>query len=106
MVLALKEATYVREMIEDIFNLKDKSVPVEAIVDNKGTVDAVHSTTAVSDKRLRRDVSSIKEQLRIGEISSVSWCSGKDQLADCMTKRSAPGLGLMQVFQTGRRNLD
>lgn len=51
MVLALKEATYVREMIEDIFDLKDKTLPFEAIVDNKGTVDAVHSTTAVSDKK-------------------------------------------------------
>ena len=51
LVLALKEATYVRETIEDIFDLKDKTLPFEAIVDNKGTVDAVHSTTAVSDKK-------------------------------------------------------
>ena len=50
-MLALKEATYVREMIEDIFDLKDKTLPFEAIVDNKGTEDAVHSTTAVSDKK-------------------------------------------------------
>ena len=53
LVEGLKEAIYVSEMIEDNYNLKDKSVPVKAIVDNKGAVDAIHSTTAESDKKLR-----------------------------------------------------
>ena len=52
----LKEAIYLREVIEEIFKLKDKAVPVRAIVDNKSTVDAVHSTAPVEDKKLRRDV--------------------------------------------------
>ena len=39
----LKEAIYLREVIEEVFNLRDKSVPVKAIVDNKSTVDAIQS---------------------------------------------------------------
>ena len=103
LVDGLKQAVYVREIIEEIFNLDAKSVPVRAIVDNKSTVQAVHSTAPVEDKKLRRDISIIKQMLTEREISSVSWCPGKDQLADCMTKRTAPTYNLLSVFQSGRR---
>ena len=104
LVEGMKEATYIREVIEETHNLKEKTVPVHAIVDNRSTVDAVHSTTQVTDKKLRRDVGNLKQQLRTGELSSVTWCPGKDQLADCLTKRGAPAWELLRVLQTGRRN--
>ena len=103
LVDGLKQAVYVREIIEEICNLDSKSVPVEAIVDNKSTVQAIHSTAPVEDKKLRRDISIIKQMLNEKEISSVSWCPGKEQLADCMTKRTAPTFNLLSVFQSGRR---
>ena len=103
MVDGTKEAVYLREVIEEIFGMKDKTIPVEALVDNKGTRDAVHSTAPVSDRRLRRDVGIIKQMLNTKEITTVSWCSGKDQLADGMTKRTASCYELKEVFQTGRR---
>ena len=99
----LKEAIYLREVIEEIFNLKEKAVPVKAIVDNKSTVDAIHSTAPVEDKKLRRDVARIKQMLNMMEIKSVSWCPGREQLADCMTKRTASSFKLMQVLKSGRR---
>ena len=43
----LHEAVYVRQVIEEIFGMKDKSMEVHCVVDNRGTVDAVHSTTSV-----------------------------------------------------------
>ena len=99
----LKEAIYLREVIEEIFNLKDKEIPVKAIVDNKSTVEAIHSTAPVEDKKLRRDVARIKQMLSLKEIRSVSWCPGKEQLADCMTKRTASSFNLLQVLKSGRR---
>ena len=98
-----KEAVYLREVIEEIFDMKDKTIPVEALVDNKGTRDAIHSTAPVSDRRLRRDVGIIKQMLNKKEVTTVSWCSGKDQLADGMTKRTASCYELKEVFQTRRR---
>ena len=92
-----------REVIEEIFNLKEKSIHLKAIVDNKSTVDAVHSTTAVGDRKLRRDVSKIKQLLNEKEISSVQWCPGNMQLADCMTKRTASSYELLKLFQTGKK---
>ena len=103
LVDGLKQAVYVREVIEEIYKLDEKSIPVRAIVDNKSTVDAVHSTAPVEDKKLRRDVSIIKQMLNRNEVASVSWCPGKEQLADPMTKRTAPAFRLMSVFQSGRR---
>ena len=99
----LDEGVQIRQMIEEIYGLKDKTVPVKGIVDNKGTVDAIHSTSSVKDRKLRRDVGAIKQMLSEGEVSGVSWCPGKDQLADCMTKRGASAWDLLEVFQTGKR---
>ena len=101
LVEGLKEAVHIRELIEEVYGLKEKSVPVEAIIDNKGTVDAIHSTTAGSDKRL----SSIKQMMNTKEITRVTWCRGKEQIADCLTKSGAPAWNLLQVFQSENRKL-
>ena len=83
--------------------LKSKTIPAHGIVDNKGTVDAIHSTTNVSDKKLRRDVAGIKQMMREDDIDKITWCPGKEQLADCMTKRGAPSWDLVEMFRKGRR---
>ena len=103
LVEGLKEGQYVKEMIEEAFNLKENSIPMEAIVDNKSTYDAVHSTSTVSDKKLRRDIGSIKQQLNRGELRKLLWRPGNEQLADAMTKKTASSYELMKVFQTGQR---
>ena len=102
--LLKKKSVYFREVIEEILNLRDKSVSVNTIVDNKSTVDAIHSTAPVEDKKLRRDVARIKQMMSSKEIQSVSWCPGKEQLADCMTKRTASSFKLLKVFKSGRRD--
>ena len=103
LVEGLEDGQYVREMVEEIFNLKAGTIKLEAIVDNKSTVDAVHSTASVSDKKLRRDIVCIKQQLSRGELNSLTWRPGNEQLADAMTKRTASALELLRVFQTGKR---
>ena len=71
-----------RNDIEETFNLKEKAVPVKAIVDNMSMVDAIHFTSLTKDKKLRRDVDRIKQMLIMMEIKSVIWCSGRKQLTD------------------------
>ena len=105
LVEGLKEATFVRDVVEEVFGLKERSIPVRAIIDNKSTVDAVHSTAAVSDKKLRRDIGIVKQMLNEGDVTSLAWCQGKDQLADLMTKKTAAPFNLLSVFQNGRRYL-
>ena len=85
----LEETVHIRCLVEEVLGIKEKSIPVNAIIDNKGTYDAVHSTIAVQDKRLRRDISMIKELLNEKEVTRIMWCEGKNQLADGLTKWGA-----------------
>ena len=41
----------------------------------------------LDEKRPRLDIGAMREALEKGEISKITWCPGKDQLADCMTKQ-------------------
>ena len=83
----------------------ESGIPVRAIIDNKSTVDAVHSTAAFSDKKHRRDIGIIKQMLNEGDETSLAWCQWKDQLVDLMTKRTASPFNFLSVFQKGRRLL-
>jgi len=64
-------------------------------------VDAISSTTSVADKRLRREISAIKEMLSGNEVTSI-----KLQLADVLTKRGVNDASLLQVVQEGSYNFD
>ena len=103
LLVGLNEAIYVRELIEEIYVLSPRTIPVHGIVDNKGVVDAIHSTAPVVGRKLRRDIGAIKQLLNQREVTGISWCAGKDQLADCMSKRGAAAWTLMEVFQNGIR---
>ena len=76
LLAGLEEAIYLREIVEEIFKLKDKTVPVYAIVDNRGLVDAVHSTAPVTDRRLRRDIGAIKQMLNQKEVHGIGGAQG------------------------------
>ena len=97
------QAIYVREVLEELLGLEDKQMKVKMVVDSRDTYDTVHSTVAADSRRLRSEVSRIKENLNIGEITSLSWRPGKEMLADCLTKRTASSAHLLEVFQTGRK---
>ena len=100
----IADAIFHRMMIEDILGLPEKSVPIEAVVDNQDTVDAVYSTKAVTSKLLRLNIGVIKDELHKQEISLIRWCDGEMQLANCMTKRRASGLSLLDVIRNGFLN--
>ena len=98
----IEDAIYLRAMLADILGEPYVPIPLEAYVDNKSVVEAVHSTSMVDDKRLRLDVCTLKESLKAGEVQIVRWCPGTAQLANCMTKKGASGDALLRVFQSGR----
>ena len=99
----LEDAIYLRQILLDLLSVV---IPIEAYVDNKSVVEAIHSTKLVDDKRLRLDMGAIKESLQRGEVQRVSWCPGAAQLANCMTKRGAAGFQLQRVIQSGRLTVE
>ena len=98
----LESAIHARDMIEELMNFKAKTIGIHGFVDNQSTVDAVKSTTVVDDKRLRREIGAIKQMLERGEINTIQWIPGSEQLADVLTKRGVNGLELLSVIQQGK----
>lgn len=68
--------------------------------------DALKSTKSVSEKRLRLEVSSIKELVQTPKIEHVLWNNTKEQLADCLTKKGASPQQLLKALSEGHWKLD
>ena len=87
----LEEAILLRNMMEWIYGLAARTIPVGGIVDNNSTVEAILSTKAINDKLLRINVGALKEFLEKCLGNSIRWCDSSAQIADCMTKKGASG---------------
>ena len=80
----------------------DKSLKIICLTDCKSLYEAVKSQKSVREKRLRIEISGLKESLEQGWIDGLNWISTKDQLADCLTKKGASPVKLMSVLERGR----
>jgi hypothetical protein len=106
MLEGLEDGFCLRKLLEEVLNLPAKSIPLEAYNDNRSVVEAVYSTKLVDDKRLRLDIGAVREMLQSGEVNVIRWCPGSAQIANCMTKKGAPGNQLLNVLQSGKLAMD
>lgn len=88
-------------MLEDILGLEHKAIKIEAYVDNRSVVEAIHSTRPVKNKRLRMDVAAIKESCQLHDVNRIKWVPGHSQLANSMTKQGASGFSSLKVLRSG-----
>ena len=102
LVEGLEDAIYHRQLILEMMGNVDAQLAIDAVVDNKSVFDSVHSTKLAEDRRLRRDLGSVKELLQTRVVRSLTWRRGKFQLANCLTKRGADGQQLLSVLQSGK----
>ena len=86
---------------EILYNKKANKVPIECFTDNKPLFENIHSTKSVNEKRLRVDIASIKQMLQKGEISKINWIENCHQLADCLTKKGASSVKLLEILKQG-----
>ena len=93
----LEDAIYHQELIDEILHLPFK-IPITAYVDNRSVMEALESTRQVDDKRLRIDISGIKESTFKNEIQSIKWCPGASQFANTLTKKGAQSSLLLQTI--------
>lgn len=100
---AVDSAVYIAQLYAEITSgqLKSGLLPIECITDNHSLYDTLHSTNHVGEKRLRIEISGIKELIQSGQVSKVKWNSAKTQLADCLTKRGASSLALLGALEEG-----
>ena len=64
----LEAAIHLNGILEEVTGI---AVDIHAFIDNRSAVDAIRSTTSVDDKRLRRDISAVKQMLERGEVRTV-----------------------------------
>ena len=83
-VEAIEGGIYFNHLWDEIVGGKKLDVIVKT--DSKTLMRAIKSTSGVSSKRLKIDISAIKETIETGEIKEVIWVSGKEQIADVLTK--------------------
>ena len=58
-------------MIENIFRLPSRSIPITAYADNKSVIGAVYSTKLLKDKCLRLDIAAISESLTTNDVNDI-----------------------------------
>ena len=97
----VSEVIFVKALMSELCGPIVKDIPVNLYTDSKNVVNAVNSTSMVDDPRLRIEVSSLKESLEKGEVTSLIHIPGKNMLANCMTKKGASAKDLLQVIRNG-----
>lgn len=70
-------------------NVELNTPPLVCVTDNHSLFDALKSTKQVTEKRLRLEISSIRELIQNKKIKEMLWLDSKAQLADCLTKKGA-----------------
>ena len=75
--------------------------PILAITDSKSLYDAAQTSTQIQDKRLRVEMSAIRDSKDKGEIE-IEWTEKSGQLADALTKKGASGQILLEAIGNGK----
>ena len=96
MLDAVDACIWISHILEEISGCKLKCTQV--MTDNESLNNAVHSTTAVEEKRLRVDIAAIREDVRNRTII-VDWIPKAEQLADVLTKQGANRERLVNVLK-------
>ena len=78
------------------------NIPIELFTDSRNLYRSVMSTALVDNPRLRIEVAKLKESLKIGEISKLLQINGHDMIADCLTKKGASAVKLINILRTCR----
>ena len=94
-------AHYIKQWEAEVC-LKSIDSPVDMYTDSRSLYDASQTTSLVSDRRLRVELSAIREKKEEGEIN-MNWVKGDTQLADALlTKKGASPHRLLKVLGEGK----
>ena len=93
-------AQFVGQLSEEM-QLISSDTPVKMITDSRSLFDAANTSSQITDRRLRVEMSAIRESKEKGEVEIV-WTSGEKQLADALTKKGASLVPLQEVVSKGK----
>ena len=95
---AADSAVLIAGLLSEMLYNSKKSINIVAKTDNRGVHGALISTKAVKDMRLRVDMAYLKQMLEKQELEKVLWIHSAEQLADCLTKKTASSKALLNCL--------
>ena len=87
---ALDEGFLIKSLLNELLSHNNSDIVLEAMTDSRSLYECVHSTKSGKDKRLRIDLSIIREYVS-SDKCRFSWVSTGQQLADVLTKYGVDG---------------
>ena len=79
---------------------------VKLFTDSEPTLESIASSKQVERKLLRMTIKDLKDRLLEGDVSSYSWLSTRDMMADCMTKEMKMPESLEDVLLENKLTLN
>ena len=98
LVNGLDDCMYNRDILEVLLGRK---LDLVGIVDNRSLVEAIGSTSQVSEKRLRREICAIKDMVAKDNLT-ILWVPTVRQLADILTKSGVNANNMAKTMSTGK----
>ena len=77
-----------------------RDIKIIAHTDNQSLFNTAKSTNQILDKRLRVEISAIREMCEKEEIE-LKWIEGRKQISNVLTKKGASSDLLLSVLQEG-----
>ena len=78
--------------------LNQERLQIDLYTDNRSLFDAVNTTNAMLDKRMRVDIAALREMSEKNEVKFM-WVETKFQLADVLTKKEASKRKVLDALQ-------
>ena len=87
-VEAVNASIYLKTLVKEMIGAKCASLKVRLVVDNKALLDAISSKSSVEDKRLRIDISLLREcSISNKDINGIYWVASHNNFANALTKQ-------------------
>ena len=106
MVAVIGEVVYNKAILSQIYGEESiNQLPVIIFTDSKNLHEAIYSSCLVEDAWLIPDIALIKEAVEQKTVSDIRRVTGKDMIANCLTKAGASAEDLLHILHTGRYSL-
>ena len=103
--LALAEgcdsAFFLSQLLNELYKQTNTQTLINAYTDNLSLYETTQTTKQVLDRRLRVEISALREMSSKNEIS-IHWIEGSKQLSDVLTKKGASHQKLIDTLQDGK----
>ena len=96
---ALDEMVYVKTVLSEMIGSLSQ-LPMQLVTDSRNLHKTILSSKLADNPRIRTDIAKVQESLKNKELDEFVQVSGKDMLADVLTKKGAPGFNIMKILRT------